>query len=332
MRFFIVVVAAVLSVGACRAANPAQRVRFVEPWGAVFGGEPTTFHVEVGPDTPRTAKLGWALTVARRTVARREVAIDDGKARIEVQVPPVRDGIHVRALLKVELINAGRSERTGATRVLHIFGKNPFADRRTWLRELDLRLFDPEKDTAKLFEEEEIPYKIIRDPRRLEDARGLLIVGEKREFQAKSSVLAALAEFAERGGRVLVLAPGEGSLRLPGSGKDSKGKTPSVALRHADVIHDLDKRLDAAGWPPVGKLASCGFALESRHPDVVLSVNRQKEGWPWVSLDYPAGGQMILCAFPIVETWAESPNARMLFLAVLAEFAEYEQRAGETEK
>mgnify|MGYP006289009591 CR=1 FL=1 len=314
----------------CRAA-PEEALRIIEPWGAVFAGEPAVFNVEITPAAPDVKAVGWSLLVGRRAIARREVPVTDGKARIEVQVPNVRDGLHVRALLRVERLRAQGGKEAEVTRVLHIFGKDVFATRRTWLRELDLRLFDPGKDTAELFDEENIPYRIVRDARRLGEPEGIVLAGEGRQFQKKSSVLAAFADFAARGGRVLVLAPGAGSMHFPGSGA-AGGARPAVALRDAGIIHDLDKRLDAGGWPPNGDLAARGFAVESRHPEVVLSVQPPDQGWPWVSLDYPSGGRMILCAFPVVETWAESPNARMLFLAVLAEFAEYEERAGETEK
>ncbi len=314
------VVLTVLFLAVCSGAAADKGVRIVEPWGAVFGGEPTVFHVEIAPDAPRDATVGWALMVARRAVARGEVPVNNGEARIEVQVPPVRDGIHVKAQMRVQLPTPDGKGEHEATRSLHIFGKNPFASRQKWLRELNLRIYDPEKDTTALFEEEEIPYHIIRDPRRLGEPEGIVIVGEGRKFRAKSSVLAALAEFAERGGRVLVSAPSEGSFHFPGT-SDAAGALPSVALRRADVIQDLDKRLDADGWPPDGSLARCAFGVESRHPEVMLSVKAPGEGWPWVSLEYPSGGRMILCAFPIVETWTDSPNARMLFLRLLEELA-----------
>jgi hypothetical protein len=106
--------------------------------------------------------------------------------------------------------------------------------------------------------------------------------------------------------------------------------TPSrVVLRREDAITTLDKRLDATGWPPDGKIVASTMSIVADRSRAVFEVGSRQTGWPWIEVHY--SGQratLLICGFGIVEHWAAGPTPRYL-LARMLESCAPPQNGGE---
>ena len=85
---------------------------------------------------------------------------------------------------------------------------------------------------------------------------------------------------------------------LPGAGRGGVAACPApdaangpeaIVFHKTGVIRRLDKRLDAAGWAPDGKVTFNGVSLKSEDGQVAAAVGTDG-GWPWIEIDYPVPG------------------------------------------
>ncbi|MBU4210993.1 MAG: hypothetical protein KKD33_00255, partial [Verrucomicrobia bacterium] len=63
---------------------------------------------------------------------------------IRVQMPAVKEGVVLPAVLGVSMMEAGAEQSVAAVeKKMWIYPEIPFVDRKEWLKKLDIRLFDP---------------------------------------------------------------------------------------------------------------------------------------------------------------------------------------------
>lgn len=101
-----------------------------------------------------------------------------------------------------------------------------------------------------------------------------------------------IVQAAARGVPVLCLAPGEGSIALPGSADAESPSPAGLSLRREDAIAELDKRLDAIAWPPKGSVAACRLAVKGDRERVVAEVTQERQAWPWIEARYAGKGNV----------------------------------------
>ena len=316
---------AILPGGRGARADDGPTVRPREAWSGVFGAAPIDFHFEIrGAERPRL-RVGWAFTIGRRTVAAGEAVVDPGPdgpatAVVHLDVPPVKDGVVLPALLTVSVTEGGRRDALAtAEKPLRIFPRNPFADRVDWLQGLGLTLFDPAGTTAGPFEALGIPFASARDVEAVAALEGgTLVVGEGASFAERRGLAEAMAALAARGVPVLCLAPADGAIPLPAAGDGDDPAAESIALRRQDIIAVLDKRLDAAAWPGGGEVAAGGLILKAEGGRLVGEVAAGRRGWPWVEVGYPGrAGKLVICGFGLVKHWDDGPTPRFLLARAL---------------
>ena len=299
----------------------------VEPaaaWSDVFGGVDVDVPFMVrGADSPGQAT--WSLTVGPRQFS--GVAAFDPKKpanfSVRVRTPDVKPGV----VLKLILTATARSDQGAAlascTKVLWVFPPDPFADRTPWLEGLKVLLFDPAHTTAPLLKKAGIPFKETANVAELAaKTEGLALVGAGASFRDYPDLWPSLMKLAGRGVPVLCLAPDAGNLPLPGA--DAGPAAEGVAFRKAGFVHQLDKRLDAAGWAPDGKAVVGGMSLKAESRQVLAVAGKDGE-WPWVEIDYPApGGKLVVCGFDFLgkDKWDAGPTPRYLFARVLTYLTE----------
>jgi hypothetical protein len=299
----------------------------------LFAGRGTELDLEVTSGEAFRGAAGWSLAVSGRAVARGETALAVGTGQtarcvVPLNVPAVREGLIIPADLSVELHSL--PERSVAARLekrLWICSEAAFAGRSEWLERLQIRLFDPAGKTREVFEEAGIPFFETGNVESLaKGGKALVVIGEGVSLEAYRGLPGIMVEAAAGGNPVLCLAPREGRIELPGSAGAAWPDPEYVAFRRAAVIRSLDKRLDAGGWPPDGKVASRSLALRSERGEVLAQVVEGGEGWPWLEVGFPGRrGRLIVCLFDVIEKWHAGPVPRYLLVRLL-EYLDGESR------
>jgi hypothetical protein len=251
-----------------------------------------------------------------------EQELEDGQAdsravRVDVAIPPVRDGITVELQFRLQLVEPSGQIAADHERALRIFSRDPFAARRQWIEDREISLYDPDGDTAKVLDALQIPYDSPRNlSNLLETTEGVVLVGAGLSWQAPANLATVLTDLARQGHRVICLAPEAGHLAFPAT-EEEVDPPASLTFRRADVIGELDKRLDAHAWPPDGQIVRSGMTVVSRRGQVVLSVDDSPAAWPWIEVGYPGGGRLTICGLAIIEKWDSGPTPRYLLASML---------------
>ncbi len=327
LRLSLSVVA--LSTLLAGAAPAADRVTITpqQAWSGVFGGQEITLDYNVGTPEDFRGRLGWSLSVEGRTLARGETALRaeagrPSRAAIQLRIPEVKAGVVIPARLSVEVYDGQRGRRLAShDRVLRIFPDDPFALRSDWLKELKITLFDPQGDTQKILERAKVPFEQVHNAAALREMTGgLLVVGQGTSFEEYRGLPESLARLAAGGVPVLCLALSAGKLPMPGA-QTPEADLPvpnHVVLRRQEAIATLDKRLDAVGWPPDGKIVASTLSITADRSRVIGQVGQQKSGWPWIEVHYPnERATLLICGFGIVDRWDAGPTPRYLFAQML---------------
>ncbi|MCG2661073.1 MAG: hypothetical protein L6437_12615, partial [Kiritimatiellae bacterium] len=151
------------------AGEPRVSIVAQEHWADFWGGKEILFHFAVSSDQAMTGRVGWRFSCEGRTLAQqeREIAPGPGKTEIleiRVQMPAVKEGVVLPAVLGVSMMEAGAEKSVAAVeKKIWIYPENPFVDRKEWLKKLDIRLFDPDKKTGECFEKAGIPFQRVNN-------------------------------------------------------------------------------------------------------------------------------------------------------------------------
>lgn len=297
-----------------------------EGWGNLEAGTNAEFHALIQSTAAIRGNLQWSVTVGPQPIVRREIEVTVEAGRpavvpIQFTVPPLKDDVAVRATLAVSFQPQNTSPNEVASSVaktLWFFAANPFVNHEASLKDKKIALFDPEGKTQKIFERDGIPFTLIPRPDAIQNIKeGLLIIGEGlslRDFKMLTDVCLATAL---RGVPVLCMALREGQFRLI-DGNDRNLPPPhALSFRHNDVITNLDKRVDAAAWPPDGIVAARTLAISGDRGPIIGEVLDKSGEWPWVEMAFRNDTKVIFCQFNIVEKWEAGPAPRYLLAALL---------------
>lgn len=305
-----------MSVAGLARAEEAAQIRLREPSGSVFGGRPAGWRLEVVGPVAFEGAVAWNLAVSGGVIARREarVAVRPGEVtpvEIEVELPEVREGVIAEGRLQVALRDGGGEALAELEHSFYVFGTNPATGRMEWLRGLELSVYDPEGRTVERLEELGWPFRRISNLSVLETPGArVFLAGEGVSLRSARGLMAAAVRAAERGGRIVMLAPLDGVFPPPGS---DEGAAAPEALRFHDstYVQGLDKRLDT---PPRRSM----FRLGGQRTGAVVSVE-PAGGWAFMEARWPGGGALLLCGCGLLETWEASPAPRYLLVRMLEE-------------
>ncbi|MCE9551849.1 MAG: hypothetical protein K8T91_00515 [Planctomycetes bacterium] len=300
-------------------------IEAVDQWADVFSGAEVKIKYNVRSAQPFEGRLNWSLSVNRRTVKHGQLPLtvkagQASEAVVRVNMPEVKEGVILESQLNVAAFTGADPKPVAeGVRKVWIFPADPFTDRREWLKGLRITLFDPEGKTADVFEKSHVPFRLNKNIAALDElSEGMVVIGEAVSWQDYKSLAAAMVKLAARGVPVLCLAPGDGTMPLPG-GEGADLPTPeSLALRHEDVITELDKRLDAKTWPLEAKITSSRLVIKSHRDQVLVEVRRQPRGYCWLEARYPGKGRLLICGFAIIKPWEATPAPRYLLSELFA--------------
>ena len=311
----IVLPALIVGIAIATARGEDVTLGIRETWSDFLGGSTQTLHVLAQPSGAGIKRFGWSLAVDGRVVARGEVPAVGGAAVIQVNIPAVKEGVVMPAVVSVE----GLEPIVPATnKAVWIFAENAFSGKEEWLKSLDILLFDPDGGTATILEKTGIPFTSIRNPEALVSSSGrLVIVGEGVSLEDYPALAETIMRAAVAGRAVLCLAPASGSLLIPGAFDLQSGRPILIRFAQSAVIKELDKRLDAEAWPADGRVDARDLALKSDRQQVVGEFLPPGSGWPWFEAEFPGGGRLIICGFAVIEKWEQGPAPRYLLVRVI---------------
>lgn len=330
--------ALVVAVGAW-AAEEDESVASIEAVSQrrdYFGAEKAALAYQCVCQDAVQGKILWQYAAGARTLARGEEPLElaagrPGRFELPVEFPPVRDGVIFETKMVVTVVDADNEVLAKIEHPLWLFPEDPYTDRREWLESLDLHLYDPEDSTVKLFEEAKIPYSRITNSNVLADFdEGILIVGSGTSLRKNRGLTDSLMELAQRGVRVICLAPIDGEFAWPT--REAFPQLSNVQFASKHVIHDLDKRLN----PDFDTLADDAelrnkITLESHRGQLRVNLSEVSKAWPWWQVRFHNEGTCILCCFDLVQHWDDSPTPRFL-LARLFENLSPESQSSPTEQ
>ena len=311
------------------AEQPQAKLTVREGTSALLAGADFEFHLDL--DAPFAAgTVTWRHSLDDRTLSSGELEIRRGEpATLKLAVPEVKPGVALRTRLDLAVAaKGGGLPDAGATisKTLWVLDPNPFTLRSSWLKSLELSLYDPDGATAKQLETLKIPFWRIGSPGALEKIEGgIVLIGEGIELDKSGSAAEVVFRLAERGVSVVCLAPKSGEMPFPGS----KAVSPlAIEFGRDAVVHQLDKRILADAWA-AGDPAGTTFLPVAIRGEPRLNVSAEAAGWPWIEADYTKGSALVLCGYPIIGTWDRDATARYLLAAILTRLDEQAQKANE---
>jgi hypothetical protein len=319
-----VLLAAGLVLAAARsgAGQDEKPVASVTPTRApanVFGDqEEVEFKFRIDATRAIKGRAAWRLALGTATVQAGEVAVDaaPGAAQevaFKLTRLPGKEGAVVQSQLTLVVVEAGET-RPAAThgQDLWVFPKDPFADRSEWLKKLKINLYDPTAKgaTAKVFETAKVPFEQLRSVDAVADVKdGIVIVGEGVSFREEKGLAATLQKLAASGVAVLVLAPADGEVIVPGLG--GPADLEDLTFRR-EVVRRLDKRLD-----PRGTAVASSIRIKNSDDGVIGEVVAGAGGWPWVDARSGGKGRWAVCGLAVITRWDDGPTPRFLLARML---------------
>ena len=120
-------------------------------------------------------------------------------AKTTIKAPPLKPGTHLQAQLLIDGV---------PVRDAVIASPDPFADRKEWFDKHRIALYDLEKTTGGIFEEQEIPFQRLGSFAEIEAVKdAVIVVGLDVDFGTEKRLAALLFQKAAQGSAVLVADP-----------------------------------------------------------------------------------------------------------------------------
>ena len=280
---------------------------------AFFAGREAEVGLQLTSPRDRTVTVTWRLSAEHRTL---QVGETNEKLKADVvsnvditlRTPPLHQDV-----VQTVCFNASAKDPAGNSlgefdTEFTLFPADPFSNRREWLTELNLCVYDPNGATSKVLGNTNVPFKNLSSLSRLPPEKTVVVIAEGISLHNKQRLSERLLEIADAGNKVLWFAPADGNAVFPNN------SPKQLSFARSNYIEHLDKRLDANAWSTEGIV----IRPESIGKDVRLQIdNINESGFRCMHVEYDSEGQLILSGFPIASCWDASPNPRYLLLKLL---------------
>jgi hypothetical protein len=293
-----------------------------QKWSAVFQDAEIELHFSLRTPDPFKGRVHWQLASReKRTLLRGESAVaaepdKPGRLTVRLKVPSVKPGVILPLVLVLAI--HGDDGKVAATleKNLWVFPSDPFAERTQWLKDLKITLFDPAGKTREVLDKLHVPFEETRNVAALPElTAGMVLVGEGVSFAEYRDLPEALLKTAAKGLPVLCLAPEEGTFPLPAA-EALPGAPSSVMISRNEIITKLDKRLDAEGWGVDGNPIVGSLSVKVEDGNMVAEVRKDRRGWPWLDVQFPRRGRLIVCGFGVIQHGDANPTPRFLLAGI----------------
>ena len=111
---------------------------------------------------------------------------------------------------------------------------------------------------------------------------------------------------------MLLLSPTQGELPFP---KVDHAIPLAMHFERDAIVARLDKRLSAAVWTAEPHRELPASFLRASRTNLCCAL-RQSEGWPYIEIAYPEHTKVLLCGYPIIQTWNKGPARPLLVCAI----------------
>lgn len=243
------------------------------------------------------SSVAWQASAARRPFASGVVEPRNGKLEIEFRTPQVREGV----VLPIQ-VAVGESLFK-----IHIFGRDPLADRHSWAESLHLVLFDPPGETAKAFDTISLPHGQLTGLGGLSAVNeGIVVIGEGLSLADHPGLDDTLCCLARQGVPVILLAPQSGSFRVT----DPAPKR--LELQDESAGQQIDPRI-------IGDLRrSRGLRVSGDGNGPLLRIADQGSSYAWGDFRFDnKRGRLCCLTWDLLATWETSPAPRFFFVRLL---------------
>lgn len=303
---------------ACCAAYALDLV-LVDDFSDTFPGTTTVWRVKVNAAAP--TEFTWHLSLGAAVVDRGHVSADTAMSarsvEFPVRVPPLRDGVTGEAALTVVATSDGQSAKL--VHPVWILPVDPWSGLRADLAGRTLWLFDPGRALSARLAEAGLNTTAVRNTAALAAlTNGLVLVADGVSLRTQRGLADALVRAAAGGAQVILLAPLDGVIPLPGHDGMADLPRPDVRLGGVAALRQLDKRLDAHFWPgPVPAVsASVVLSAERRQSEAVWSADGT--GWVWLEMEFrTSGGRLLAVGWAPTKAWSYGPAPRHVLAALI---------------
>lgn len=305
-----------LTAGIAFSQEDAARIVVLERETNLEAGKDATLHLSA-PAAPR-GKIAWTVSLGRAPIARGEGALDaDKKIAVKIPSQSVKPGV----ILEATLVATAVKDDGAFTKLVQSFWilpPDPFADRLEWAKALKVVLYDTKGTTAEVLKKADFPFEDQKNLAAIGEIKaGVVLVGEGISWREDPGLSDTVNRLAERGVKVLCLAPSDGTLRIPGLGKTASKNVSGIQLGKRNVITAWDKRLDADRWHGKPSVVA-SLSVLGEGEDVVCTASTDGEGWPWLEAQFgEAGGVLAISGFGVIRHWDSGPTPRYVFLRML---------------
>jgi hypothetical protein len=292
----------------------------LDHFSCTFPATTTVWRIQANAAVP--VEITWELTLASAVADRGQFLADAAKAGhpldLPVRIPPLRDGVTGQATLRVQATAGGQSARL--VHPVWILTADPWSGLRTALAETALRVLETGEALSAKLNGAGLKATALRNTVAIAAlTNGLVLVAEDVSLRAQRGLGEALVRAAAGGARVIVFAPADGTLPLPGHEALNGLPRPALRLAGAAALQQLDKRLDAVVWPGQASAvtASCYLSAERRKPEAEWAAGT--DGWAWLDLDFRAGGggRLLAVGWAPIQAWERGPAPRYVLAALL---------------
>jgi hypothetical protein len=308
------------------------RARIEEDWTNLEAEKEATVHLEIAAVKPFVGRVVWGLAIGNATIARGDSAIEvavGGRKSLPIKIAAqsTRSGTFLEMKLAVATyMNGGRQSVASIERKYWVLPADPFADRRQWAKKLRAVLYDPKGSTAEILRKADFPFVEQRNLAALgELTEGTAILAEGLSWREEPGIEEVVWKLAERGVRVLCLAPTEGTFSVSGLSKKGRNDITRMTFASTDIIASWDGRLDAGTWSGGVPSVASRVSVQGEGTDA-MAVFGPDRGWPWAEVRVGRRGAkqgvVAVCGFGVMRRWDEGPTPRHVFLRALESITE----------
>lgn len=306
----------ILFAAPSRADNDAL-LEIASPNRNIFSGKDSLILIHSTLSQPNSS-INWIVSKNNQIISQGTDNLRINKnlpPSILIHAPDIKEGVVTPVSLHLSL-NTTQNQRAITTAEFFIFHQNAFSSLRNKLTEMKIGLFDVDQTTRQLFEQSDIPLENIHSVDGLADFNGrIVMIGQGLDLNQMPSIGSEIAALSKRNITVIVLAPKNGSIQIPGD--SSPVIAQKVIMAQENIIRETDKTLDTT-WSFSRPTITSRFNLIPEPNTLKISTVPGNDGWAWIQISFQEKtAPVIFCGFDFTGAWEESPSPRYFLLRLL---------------